>query len=158
MNLINGIRMNQNSRHEMRNVRIDWYQWQLRLKKTLYYVNNVSPHVVAVYLTVVFSHGSSLLLPAVAFWASLFCSEKQNTQYTVWYGDSPASDVMLCSYGEGFSWCLCSSTSFYLLSSHSDFVPALLAGLSHQPADLPWVQPLRRRHGQLPVELQNVTA
>lgn len=31
------------------------------------------------------------------------------------------------------------------------------AGLSHQPADSPRVQPLHHRHGQLPVELQNVS-
>lgn len=32
------------------------------------------------------------------------------------------------------------------------------AGLSHQPSDGSGVQPLHHRHGQLPVELQNVSA
>lgn len=32
------------------------------------------------------------------------------------------------------------------------------AGLSHQSPDFPWVQPLRGRHGQLSVELQNVSS
>ena len=50
---------------------------------------------------------------------------------------------------------LLSFSTFILLAFFSfPFHFSLVAGLSHQPPDVSRVQPLRRRHGQLPVELQ----
>lgn len=84
----------------------------------------------------------------------------QENRLGKWHANESAqqtSDVKLCRYGEWFSWSLSFFSPFSYLSVLFWFRICFAAGLSHQPPDVSRVQPLRRRHGQLPVELQIVS-